>query len=79
MTKKEREQVVELLRCAADESVSIMAAANIVEERDSAAEVPATLVIAAIVARNSIPYRRAGDYWKQCTEAAARVEEGSWP
>ena len=81
MTKKQREQVVELLRCAADLGFRGVAAPltdasyrlgmrDVVDLADKAIE-------------ETVPPGLAGVGWSgfaiECLEAAACVEEGSWP
>lgn len=85
MTRKERAQVVELLRCAADLGISgvscplteashRLAGLSITDDADD--------VVRAVIDELSDPWW-SGDTWEDyathCLEAAARVEEGSWP
>ena len=85
MTKRQRAQVVELLRCAADSAPGIglngmFAAKNYV----SIGGVVFALAWKALLAV-SPDWRRGGlspvdeGYRRGLLEAAARVEEGSWP
>ena len=71
MTKRQRAQVVELLRCAADQNISLGIAACYLGLSDWHRH-------QAFLPWDS-SYNWFSDYREQCLEAAARVEEGSWP
>lgn len=91
MTKKQREQVVELLRCAADacnvdSSHGLYSVARMMNHDtwdSAAAKTPrgdATVWHQACLARNHVHANGYWfGYWHECLEAAQRVEEGSWP
>jgi hypothetical protein len=85
VTKKEREQVVDLLRCAADEWFTV-GGGIATAARDIGVFNTQTRLVAVAA------WERAADvicFWNRdlsgfsyghvCLEAAARVEEGSWP
>lgn len=74
LTAKQRAEVVELLRCAADANSLGVAAECLLEDPISE---PWEWARHARQAVNR--ELRALDYSTQCLEAAARVEEGSWP
>ena len=83
MTRRQREQVVELLRCAAD-----LARFSYAEGIHTAAYeldmlIPPAgtkLKEMAIRARREVNVDMGfGPYEDSCLEAAARIEEGSWP
>lgn len=76
MTKRQRAQVVELLRCAADlhvgDSDTGLAHATDALEADHLWKLA---LEARVAARSDGPT----EYLHTCLEAAARVEEGSYP
>ncbi len=79
LTKRQRAQVGELLRCAWDRSEPI---ARIGQEQ----EIDPLVIRAAIRARSDVSTTNHDeeigvfmDYYDQALEAAQRVEEGSWP
>lgn len=86
LTKKQREQVVELLRCAADwprdqeqvNGIALTVGSLDLEGQDD-------VVNAAFRARGSVKTAMddfelsEADYRDKLLEAAMRVEEGSWP
>lgn len=81
LTSREREQIIELLRCAASERSSLCGAANILEDRAKAGgvvlDIPASDVVLAIRARETVQSGRpAGGYWDDCLDAATRAEGG---
>lgn len=73
MTKRERAQVVELLRCAADNEDSL-------RDIEADCDCPRRLTMEALRAWD-VAYRdvNPGEYRRSCLEAAQRVEEGTWP
>lgn len=73
MTKKQREQVVELLRCAADGEKSL-------REMEDALDAPRKLTMIALHAWD-VAYREleSHEYRRSCLLAAQRVEEGWTP
>lgn len=76
MTAEEREQVVELLRCAADVD-SIGDAHDHIYGRGGAGTYYDVWSHAVFLRKSA---KRPGmDYRTACLEAAQRVEEGSWP
>jgi hypothetical protein len=75
LTKKQRAEVVELLRCAADREYGIRTTSNWLYFRGLRISFQAEE--AAMEAWWSVPSR--DDHRQACLEAAARVEEGSWP
>jgi hypothetical protein len=89
MTKRERAQVVELLRCTADVcSIDSSQGLYTVAHRcgfdtwDTAAVTGGSMRVweFACYARNHVHQNGYWfGYWHECLEAAARVEEGSWP
>lgn len=92
MTKKQRAQVVELLRCAADacaidSSQGLYSVARDLgfDTWDSAAakNLPAAAAFVwnqACHARNHVHGNGYWyGYWHECLEAAQRVEDGEWP
>jgi hypothetical protein len=83
VTKREREQVVELLRCAADidelfDSIGIVCAGWWLGYVDfiSHCERPYELAQEAV---SSVLSNGQMEYSERLLEAAARVEEGTWP
>lgn len=80
MTKKQREQVVELLRCAADLDSLGRAhqyiRGNPVTVRGAGFK---TWSIAVDARTSAHVENMTLTYAESCLEAAARVEEGSWP
>ncbi len=80
MTKQEREQAVELLRCAADQSLSIARTGEHLGIH------PNGMVALAIDARCGVDgeihargLQRDFDYYDTCLEAVQRVEDEEWP
>ncbi len=81
MTRKQREQVVELLRCGADLR-SITAAGYALGHCDGINPCTSVFVLAVKAYTDMPDVIHAGGYhaWPHsCLEAAQRVEEGSWP
>ena len=85
MTKKQRAQVVELLRCAADCGVhgSFFGLVGMVDAAEHL-EADKTIDDLAWKVRDMIPHNLlygpdSEHYRHALLEAAARVEEGSWP
>lgn len=81
MNKRERAQVVELLRCAADSSISYQGINGIVlASMDLDSSVNMTRVVGAaynaLVPGQALTYE---DYRARLLEAAQRVEDGVWP
>lgn len=77
MTKRERAQVVELLRCAADGPCpGIEGAARDLGHGD---EYEDKIYALAMRAWYAVPIAAKDSYRSLCLEAAVRVEEGSWP
>lgn len=87
MSKTQRAQVVELLRCAADLGMSgvvapLSEAIARVGTRTSPLEYVADNAVDAVAKELEIPWwDRDGwsDYASHCLEAALRVELGEWP
>lgn len=84
MTKRQREQVVELLRCAADIAVTktwrLWGCGPTAADDLMASERTRTLAELAITRVSSGDDAPDGyAYISAALEAAARVEEGSWP
>lgn len=97
MTREEREQVVELLRCAADvdphaendmDTLGPVLAGWYLGHRSDSTFAPDRVSDLAAVAWQSVaqdlgikwPHRVSADAYRlELLEAAARVEEGSWP
>lgn len=89
LSKKQREQVVELLRCAADLAetgrYSALFGGPAVAAARCIKPASAVSVHASKAARDAAPRgekegaRNADDFIGVALEAAARVEEGSWP
>jgi hypothetical protein len=78
MTKREREQVVELLRCAADRNDPLDAICGFAITGARMDAKRQTLDDACCALVQTVG--ESGDDWQRdCLEAAARVEEGSWP
>jgi hypothetical protein len=78
MTKREREQVVGLLRCMVAARKSPLGAMAILD--DAGIEVETSTLILAISARRATQRgEMSGQYWEVCERAAQRVEEGRWP
>lgn len=87
MTKKQRAQVVELLRCAADSRVDgvglngMWDGANLVCPTETVERIAWDAVMS--LQRSSRPRQVVGvvdeHYRHELLEAAQRVEEGSWP
>ncbi len=80
MTKRERAQVVELLRCGADGLTRLWhspgwAAANFIGADPSVA----ALANKAVDAIDPATHVERDDFRTIALEAAARVEEGTWP
>lgn len=71
MTKKQRAQVVELLRCAADCRYSVVGTARDLWELGY--PITQDIADAALAAWWSVPSR--DDFVQSCLEAAQRVEE----
>ena len=86
MAKRQREQVVELLRCAADvgrnsnEGLYSVAGYLDLGTWNTKNYKDPTVWCIACDARNAVFAKGLWcGYWHECLEAAARVEEGSWP
>jgi hypothetical protein len=87
MTKRQRAQVVELLRCAADVCAidsghGLYSVAHLLgfDTWDSAfAKGNNALAYVWDQACQALNHVHADGYWHECLEAAQRVEEGTWP
>lgn len=91
MTAKQRSQVVELLRCTfdrcqthTDRNYGVYAAAHDLGHRtwdEATARNPAAVFLAARAARVAVELEQPWvlSYEETCLEAAARLEEGTWP
>jgi hypothetical protein len=77
MTKKQRAQVVELLRCAAD--AGGMLAGTVAAWPDTLTDEQCGLIINAHHETFFAKSFDERDRVQACLEAAQRVEEGSWP
>lgn len=80
MTKKQREQVVELLRCAADvQGIGNAASAlDLIDGPFWGAAIKAWESTADVITEKR-GHMSGISYEDICLEAAARVEEGQWP
>lgn len=83
MTRRQREQVVELLRCAADfdgkfDYVGLVAGGFLLDYVDFINPCKPTYAIADDVVW-SILFDEPVDYQHRLLEAALRVEQGEWP
>jgi hypothetical protein len=83
LSKRQREQVVELLRCAADVRWGCRAVARQIGVPDAIVDLALRAHWATSDDRWSIGLRGPGvppdAYRHELLETAARVEEGSWP
>ena len=75
LTKRQRAEVVELLRCAADRGYGIRTTSAWL--RMHGLEVSAQVEELAVKAWWAVPSRI--DHTQACLEAAQRVESGEWP
>lgn len=77
MTKRERAQVVKLLRCAADDAQT----GAFTRAQEAIGPVSGCVYYNAVSAFDSSPFVGfdTEGYRERLLEAAARVEEGSWP
>lgn len=89
MTKRQRAQVVELLRCAADvcladSSHGLYSVAHLMghDTWDTVTVTGGSALVWNMARRARNHVHGNGywwGYWHECLEAAARVEEGTWP
>ena len=77
MTKRQREQVVELLRCAADDDGRL--AGTLAQWPDELTEDQCSVIANAHYETYFQRPFDQRDRVQACLEAAARVEEGVWP
>lgn len=82
MTKKQRAQVVELLRCAADNAGRAVFLPLLTAIDDLATKQPTNNCAFDVYFHAFREQPRTVEHERECAallEAAARVEEGSWP
>lgn len=78
LKKQQREQVVELLLCAADYSNGAFGVVGL-GAAQKYLDLPDEIWDLAHEARHDAYYGWESDYRVTCLEAARRIEEGTWP